>query len=101
MKDNRYGKLSRYHYGVTYIEHKGVKVSTSVGTEMDNAIETMPVDYNYKLGKVPLMFENRPDNISNIFYDSPKHWWLVMQFNGFNDPFEFFGAGEEIRIPEL
>tara|TARA_R110000787_G_C13184990_1_gene422319 strand:+ start:44 stop:349 length:306 start_codon:yes stop_codon:yes gene_type:complete len=101
MRDNQYGKLSRYHYGVSLIEHKGVTVSTSVGTEMDNIIETMPISYKYKLGKVPLPYENRPDNISDIFYDSPREWWFLMQFNGFNDPFEFFNAGDEIRIPEL
>tara|TARA_R110000824_G_scaffold82361_2_gene206399 strand:- start:2688 stop:2984 length:297 start_codon:yes stop_codon:yes gene_type:complete len=97
----RTNKLSRYHYGVAYIEHKGVLVSTSLGTEMDNIIETMTLDYEYRLGNVPLMFENRPDNISNIFYGTSKHWWFLMQFNGYNDPFEFFNAGEEIRIPEL
>ena len=101
MRNNQNGRLSRYSLGVSFIEHKGVTVSTSVGSDMDDKIETMPTDYEYKLGKVPLMFENRPDNIANIFYDSPKYWWLLMQYNGFNDPFEFFNAGEEIKIPVL
>ena len=101
MKDKENGNLSRYNYGVVFIRHKGVIVSTSLGTEMDNTIETMLTDYKYKVGAVPLMFENRPDNISDVFYDSPRKWWFLMQFNGYNDPFEFFNAGEEIKIPEL
>ena len=95
MRNNQNGRLSRYSLGVSFIEHKGVTVSTSVGSD------TMPISYKYKLGKVPLPYENRPDNISDIFYDSPREWWFLMQFNGFNDPFEFFNAGDEIRIPEL
>jgi hypothetical protein len=101
MENTQYGKLSRYHYGVTFIKHKGATVSTSVGTEMDDIIEDMPITYKFKLGRVPLMFENRPDNISDTFYESPRNWWLLMQYNGYNDPFEFFNAGEEIKIPEL
>lgn len=101
MKDKEKGNLSRYNYGVTFIRHKGVLVSTSLGTKMDNTIETILTDYKYKVGTVPLQFENRPDNISDVFYDSPRHWWLIMQFNGYNDPFEFLNAGEEIKIPEL
>lgn len=94
-------KLSRYNYGVTFIKHKGVIVSTSVGTEMDDLIETILDDHTFKIGNVPLMFENRPDNISNLFYDSPSRWWFLMQFNGFNDPFEYLNSGDEIKIPEL
>jgi len=101
MKDNQHGNLSRYNYGVTFMKHKGVVVSTSVGTKMDDTIEAMPKGYKFTVGRVPVAFENRPDTISDIFYDSPKYWWFLLQFNGFNDPFEFLNAGEEIRIPEL
>jgi len=101
MNTNQDGALSSYSYGVTFMNHKGAIVSTSLGTEMDDIIETMPISFKYRVGNVPLMFENRPDNISELFYDSPRKWWFLMQFNGYNDPFEYFNAGEEIKIPEL
>lgn len=101
MRDDNNSNLSRYSQGVTFIKHKGVLVSTSLGTEMDDIIESISLLTKFKLGNIPIAFENRPDNISELFYDSPKYWWYLMQFNGYNDPFEFFNAGEEIKIPEL
>ena len=54
-----------------------------------------------KLGTVPNMFDNRPDLISNVFYDTPGYWWYIMQANGITDPFEQLNPGEPINIPNL
>ena len=99
MRD--YGNLSRYSKGVIGITHKGVIVTTSVGTSMDDVISNMERSYTYDKGKVPVMHNNRPDLTANIFYDSPSNWWFLMQFNGILDPFEGFNAGDPILIPTL
>lgn len=96
-----YGSLSRYSQGVIGIKHKGVTVTTSVGTLMDDVISTMESSYNYEKGRIPIMHSNRPDLISDIFYDSPSQWWFLMQFNGVTDPFEGFNSGDPILIPKL
>ena len=58
-------------------------------------------DGKSKKGKVPAMVQQRPDLISNIFYNSPGYWWYIMQYNGITDPFEELKAGQPISIPEL
>lgn len=96
-----YGKLSRYHYGVTEQKHRGVVVTTSVGSRADDFIANIDDRYTYQIGRIPLPHKNRPDLISNTFYDSPRNWWLLMQFNGVTDPFEKFQSGEKIKLPDL
>ena len=99
MRD--YGNLSRYSKGVIGIKHRGVTVTTSVGTQMDDFISSMESFYNYEKGRVPIMHSNRPDLISNTFYDSPSKWWFLMHFNGVTDPFEGFNSGDPILLPTL
>jgi hypothetical protein len=99
MRD--YGRLSRYSKGVIGISHKGVTVTTSVGTSMDDVISSMESSYNYKKGRIPIMHSNRPDLISNTFYSSPSEWWFLLQFNGVTDPFDGFNSGDPILLPTL
>ena len=98
---NVYGSLSRYDSGMVEIVHRGKKVTTSVGTAMDDIILNMENSYRFKKGKVPIFHEHRPDLVSDVFYDSPRYWWLILQFNGFEDPFEYLNSGDDILIPEL
>jgi len=99
MKD--YSNISRYGLGVVTINHRGKNITTSVGTNMDNIIQNLETSYNYDIGKIPIMHKHRPDLISDTFYDTPKYWWLMMQFNNVKDPFEGFNAGDPILIPRL
>ena len=92
--------ISRYSFGSVVIKHKGKYVTTSLGSSFDSYIKSMKF-IKSKRGRVPAMVENRPDLISNIFYDTPGYWWYIMQFNGITDPFEQLNAGDEINIPEL
>lgn len=99
MKD--YKDLTRYNYGVALIEHKGKIVSTSVGTSYDNIVSEIKKTYTAQAGKVPAAHANRPDLTSDIFYDSSKYWWLLLQYNNVPDPFEGFNAGDDIAIPKI
>ena len=96
-----YNELSRYSKGVVGVKHRGVIVTTSVGTLMDDRISNMESSYNYEKGRIPIMHANRPDLISDTFYDSPSKWWFLMHFNGVTDPFEGFNSGDPILIPTL
>ena len=91
---------TRYNFGVTVMEHKNKFVTTSVGSSYDvfsiNLISKASCP-----GRVPAAVDQRPDLISNIFYDTPGYWWYVMQYNGITDPFEELKAGKQISIPEL
>lgn len=93
--------LSRYELGEANILHKGKVVNTSVGTPMDNLIQNIETTYNFQLGAIPAAHDVRPDLTSNLFYDTVGYWWLTLQYNNINDPFEGFTAGTVIKIPNL
>jgi|DEB0MinimDraft_10_1074344.scaffolds.fasta_scaffold02060_5 hypothetical protein len=93
--------LSRYFYGETNVLHKGVSVKTSLGTPMDDFIANIDSRFNIINGVIPTEHEHRPDLTSNVFYDSPRFWWLILQVNNINDPFENMSPGDAIKIPDL
>ena len=93
--------LSRYNYGVVQQRHKGVTVSTSVGTNYFDTYRPLQTDAaRYKFGRIPQHFENRPDVISYIFYGTPGYWWQIMMLNNFVDPFEQMGVGSRVVLPK-
>lgn len=98
---NIYGSLSRYDSGMVEVKHRGKTVTTSVGTTMDDIIVNLEKTYSFQKGKVPVFHKHRPDLISDIFYDSPKYWWFILQFNEINDPFTDLNPGDDIFIPDL
>lgn len=91
---------SRYFYGEVALSHKGRITTTSVGSDYDRLISTLPFEKS-KVGKVPILFDNRPDMISDVFYDTPGYWWYIMQANGVTDPFEQLNPGDTITIPVI
>lgn len=44
--------------------------------------------------------ENRLDIVSNMFYDTPKYWWVVALANYLFDPFDV-PKGTTLRIPPI
>jgi len=48
---------------------------------------------------IPKQFEYRPDLIANVFYGSPKLYWILIYANGFNNSPEDFEEGISIRVP--
>jgi hypothetical protein len=92
---------TRYNEGVITVSHKGKDITTSVGSQMDDFISTMDTRYTYQIGKIPAEHDVRPDLTSFVFYDTVSRWWLMLQFNNINDPFEGYTAGKFIKIPNL
>ena len=93
---------SHYSLGAHTIKHRHKVTSTSVGTlGFDLSQEELEASYtDYDIAYVIAGYEHRPDLISNVFYGSPKNWWLLMFVNGITDPFEGFKVNQRILIPK-
>ena len=91
---------SRYEYGVTTIQHKGVDVTTSINSKIEDFIKDIPDNIEYQTGRSLPFVEHRPDSIADIFYSKSHLWWYVMLFNNINDPFEGFNSGDRLLIPD-
>tara|TARA_R100001377_G_C3188637_1_gene109599 strand:+ start:1175 stop:1477 length:303 start_codon:yes stop_codon:yes gene_type:complete len=97
-----YTKSGPYSLGVNEVPHRKVITTTILNTsEFDSLAKHLKDAYVYEVGYVPAGYEHRPDLISNVFYGSPKNWWLLMYVNGINDPFEGFKTNDRILIPQL
>ena len=92
---------SRYDYGGKIIEHKGVPVTTSINTEIEQVLVQIPQGIPYQKAYCIPEVVHRPDQISNIFYDTPAFWWYVQLFNNISDPFEGFNSGDRVLMPDI
>lgn len=93
---------TRYSSGQVLIEHRGVKVSTSVGHPTQDLLTKYNGRiYDFDIGYVTPEVANRPDLISYLFYNTPGYWWLLMLVNNVSDPFEGFSVGDRILIPRI
>ena len=91
-----------YELDAVKVLHKNAIVTTIVGSPLyDNMIANLETSYDYEIGYVPAGFQHRPDLISNIFYGSPKNWWLLMLVNSITDTFEGFKVNEIILIHRI
>lgn len=91
---------SRYEIGVAEVEHKGVTITTSVGSTYETFLEKLNIADSVT-GTIPKAHKNRPDLISDLFFGKVNYWWLLMEFNNVKDPFEDFNNGDKIRIPKI
>ena len=88
--------------GSITVKHRGQDIIASTGSvSYDAYVANLPNLYSHKVGFIPAGYEHRPDLISNLFYGSPKYWWLLMLVNNISDPFEGFNVNDRILIPEL
>lgn len=84
------------------VTHRNVQVTTILNTsKFDSMIQNLDTTYEYEVGYVPDGYEHRPDLISNVFYGTPKNWWLLMLVNGISDPNEGFKTNQKILIPKF
>jgi hypothetical protein len=84
------------------VKHRGVVSNTIVNSQkFESLLSNLDDAYDYDIGYVPAGYEHRPDLISNVFYGSPKNWWLLMLVNGISDPFEGFNENDVILIPKV
>ena len=95
-------KSGPYSLDVVSQPFKRTRINTIVNSPtFDNLIADIDVAYEYDVGYVPAGYEHRPDLIANVFYGTPKNWWLLMLVNGITDPFEGFRVNQRILIPKL
>jgi hypothetical protein len=91
-----------YSVGYQDISHRDAIVRTIFNDKsFDRLIQNLDTTYVYEIGYVPEGYQHRPDLISNVFYGTPKYWWLLMLVNNITDPFEGFYVGQKIMIPKL
>ena len=84
------------------VQHRSIITNTIVDTEkFDSILSDIDDAFEYEVGYVPNGYAHRPDLISNVFYGSPKNWWLLMLVNGVDDPFEGFNENDRILIPKI
>lgn len=41
------------------------------------------------------------DSLSLQYYNSPLHYWVIMDFNHLQDPFQSLKIGDHLKIPTL
>ena len=95
-------KGTRELFGFVEIEHRGVKMRTSVGSSEYEKVfgdSSSQEDFRYVNGKIAAGYEHRPDLIANLFMESPSSWWVVCERNAIFDVFEQLKPGEEIKLP--
>jgi hypothetical protein len=91
-----------YSFDFVSVKHRNATVKSIVNaSRFDSIIKNLDTAYEYEVGYVPQGYEHRPDLISNVFYGTPKHWWLLLLVNGISDPFEGFNVNQRIFIPKL
>jgi hypothetical protein len=91
-----------YSIDAVTVTHKEARITTIVNSPVyDKILADLENKYTYEVGYVPQGYAHRPDLIANVFYGSPKNWWLLMLVNNVTDPFEGFKVNEKILIPRL
>lgn len=91
-----------YSLDYSILERKGIRTTSIVNSAMfDSIVANLDTSFEYDVGFVPAGYEHRPDLISNVFYGTPKNWWLLMLVNGISDPFEGFNINQKILIPKI
>ena len=90
---------SHYFLGSIKTSHKTKSLVVGAGsTGFDNAEDSI---ISYQTAYVINGYEHRPDLISDIFYNTPEYWWLILLYNNIDDPFEGLNVGDQIKIPNL
>lgn len=59
---------------------------------------TATSDISYTVEKY---YEGRMDLIAYAFYDEPRYWWIIAQYNSILDPALEIVEGRYLRIPTL
>ena len=91
-----------YELDGNIVSHRNIRTTTILNyKKFDGVLADLENYYEYEVGYVPEGYENRPDLISNVFYGTPKHWWLLMMVNNITDPFEGFQVNQRIVINRL
>ena len=58
-----------------------------------------PADASDTLYTVEAFYTGRLDLIANTFYNEPRYWWFIAQYNNILDPISEIVTGRVLRIP--
>jgi len=84
------------------VMHRGKVTNSLVFSEIFEGLHTAPEALlDLREGRVPVWAANRPDLISEVFYDTYDQSWLLQVANSVEDPFEGFQSGDRLFIPRL
>jgi hypothetical protein len=90
-QNSLFNKYSRYVAGgVTEISENRLDWWSRTILEKDDSDITYVVENTY---------EGRLDLIAAIFYNEPRYWWILAQYNNVLDPFSEVKAGTLLLIP--
>jgi hypothetical protein len=62
------------------------------------AFQPDPTDVFYVIADT---YDRRPDLVAAIFYNDPRLWWFIAQFNNILDPFSEMTTGKVLRLPTV
>jgi len=94
--------VSHYMLGQVGLLHRKKPTNTAVGSLGFDSVTIDSADSsNSDIAYVIPGYEHRPDLISDIFYNTPEYWWLILLYNNIDDPFEGLNVGDQIKIPKL
>ena len=95
-------RASQYTLGGEKVTHKRKTTLVAAGVRsFDKASKSMQFEGAHDIGYVIPGYEHRPDLISDVFYDTPEYWWLILMYNNIDDPFEGLNIGDQIKIPRI
>ncbi len=87
-----YDRVSRYTQFPYYYHSRDNKYIYSTTTQLDNT--TYYILHKVKRG-------DTFDTLALDYYNNPTYYWVIMDFNRFQDPFEKLIVGMYIKIPTL
>jgi hypothetical protein len=90
------------HHSIDYYEvtHKGKKIVTSLHSKVTDYLDSLKLG-DVEIGFIPAGYENRPDLISNLFYDTVSKDWMIMMLNNIKDPFQDLNVNDRILLPKI
>lgn len=87
-----YNKYSRYvGGGVTERANNRIEWWERMSLEKDDTDMVYTIENFY---------EGRLDLIASVFYNEPRYWWVIAQYNNILDPFAETKPGRIILIPQ-
>lgn len=66
-----------------------------------NNLSKFSPKYRVAYFKVKEVDLQRPDLISDKVYGTVKYWWLILSFNGIQNPFTDIQIGDLLKMPNI
>lgn len=98
----KFNRSNRINFGGINVRHRDHLIPTVVGSQQyEDFFMGQKDKIPYNVGYIPVGYEHRPDLISDLFYNTPSFWWLILQFNEVHNPFESLNVGDRVLIPKI